>query len=263
MAGTIIASDEFGITGDEPIEEQVKILRDRVFMLLEQLKYLLANLGAENFNDAELKAITEPIYAQIADTEGKVAELAVTADGLALSISDINQGLYSLTISVNGLSSTVSSLNGRFSTVEQSVDGLAITTVGGTSYITGDHIRSGTIEGVTLLSKGAVSGADVAIQEGQIVVLRDRLPIAYFRYDSFGRRVYLNSDMGLPLKIESDAGMSIDAASGTTMYIGTSNRGQVIMIGDSVYRDNTVSLWGNVLINGQSLEAYITEIAGA
>ena len=286
MAGTVISPDEFGITGNETIEQQVKILRDRVFMLLEQLKYLLANLGEDNFNETELKKITEPIYAQITDTEGKLAELVLNAEGLSLTMSnleqgiarfemttqglvlnvgDLGRGMASLAFSVDGLVSSVSNLDGKVSTVKQTVDGLQITTQGGTSYISGDHIRSGTIEGVTIISEGAgVNDGNVVIENGQLLVYpagaTGGLPVAMLKYDYDSGRVVFGSDYFYPLKIASSADMAIDANLNRTIYIGTVNR-QRIMLGNSVDRNSTVEIYGNIYINGESLASYIARIA--
>ena len=283
MAGTVISPDEFGITGNETIEQQVKILRDRVFMLLEQLKYLLANLGEDNFNETELKKITEPIYAQITDVEGKLAELVLNAEGLELSISDlaqgisqlrltsqglalsvsgITQGMTSLSLSVSGLASSVSNLDGKVSTVKQTVDGLQITTEGGTSYISGDHIRSGTIEGVTIVSNGrGANDGDVIVEDGKLVVQSGGgIPVAQLQYDYDNGRVVLGSDYFYPLKIVSGSDMAIDASSNRTIYIGTVGQ-QRIMLGNSVNRSSTVEIYGNIYINGESLASYIARIA--
>jgi len=283
MAGTVISPDEFGITGNETIEQQVKILRDRVFMLLEQLKYLLANLGEDNFNETELKKITEPIYAQISDVEGKLAELVLNAEGLSLSISDleqgisllrltsqglelsvssITQGMTSLSLSVSGLSSSVSDLEGKVSTVKQTVDGLQITTVGGTSYISGDHIKTGTIEGVEIESRNPNNTKKVELSDGQVGIGDQGINYGTLTYDQENGRVLLETTF-MPLKIRSTNNMAIDGGYNGTIYIGTSDMYQRIMLGDSMNRSSTVELWGNIYINGESLASYISRIANS
>ena len=281
MAGTVISPDEFGITGNETIEQQVKILRDRVFMLLEQLKYLLANLGEDNFNETELKKITEPIYAQITDTEGKLAELVLNAEGLSLTMSnleqgiarfemttqglvlnvgDLGRGMASLAFSVDGLTSSVSNLDGKVSTVKQTVDGLQITTQGGTSHISGDRIKSGTIQGVDIESRNPNNTKRVELSDGQVGVGDQGISYGTFSYDQNNGYVLLDVSL-MPLKIRSSNGMSIDGGYNRAIYIGTSDMYQRIMLGDSNARTSTVELWGSIFINGESLASYIARIA--
>lgn len=47
------------LTGDQ--EKDVKDLHNYVYSLQEALRYTLANLGEDNFNDVELDNIREPV----------------------------------------------------------------------------------------------------------------------------------------------------------------------------------------------------------
>lgn len=106
--------------------EKLDSVMNYLYMLLEQLRYTLANIGVENFNDTEFaemgKIITEPVTIRLKDAEGNLA---------------------TLTVSVEGVSSRVQNLSGRFSRVEQDVNGLSIETNQGKTYITGDHVKTG------------------------------------------------------------------------------------------------------------------------
>lgn len=97
---------------DRNLEQKVNTLENQIYLLIEQLRYVLNNIEPENMNDAGLvelgDTIRQPIKIQIDDLEGNVT------------------------------------------TIKATIDGLEITTEGGTTYISGDHIKSGTIEGVTL-----------------------------------------------------------------------------------------------------------------
>lgn len=75
-------------TGRETVGQKVDQLYNYTYMLLENLRYCLRNLGPENFNEAALNEITEPIYADIQDAEGHTAQLALTAQALAARIGD-------------------------------------------------------------------------------------------------------------------------------------------------------------------------------
>lgn len=135
MPGNLLTADTGlpDLSGKGSTEEKLKAVSGYLYMLLEQLRYTLSNLGQDNFNEAELdsigKLITGPLTVRVEETE---------------------QGVTQLTITVDGVKSSVRNLDGRFSVVEQTVDGLSVETEGGTTYITGDHVKSGTIEGSTL-----------------------------------------------------------------------------------------------------------------
>ena len=67
MAGSFAALDA-GLPdpgGAESTERKLRALQDYLVLLLEQLRYVLRNLGAENFNAAALDAIGEKITAPI------------------------------------------------------------------------------------------------------------------------------------------------------------------------------------------------------
>lgn len=84
------------------VETRLKETQDYLYLLLENLRYTLNNLEPGNFNEAGLKAITDPINARIADADGRLTQLALTAEGLELSV----QGLESQTtvyVNSNGL----------------------------------------------------------------------------------------------------------------------------------------------------------------
>ena len=76
-------------------DEKIAQLTSYLYMLLEQLRYSLSNLGQENFNTTELETLTEtirqPIYVQLEDTE-------------------------------KGLSTQLNVLNGNFNAVFEGVD---------------------------------------------------------------------------------------------------------------------------------------------
>ena len=59
-------------TPEQTTDEKLDVVTNYLYMLLEQLRYTLQNLGAGNFNDTELgeigKIITEPIYTDTGDT---------------------------------------------------------------------------------------------------------------------------------------------------------------------------------------------------
>ena len=74
-------------TQDEINAELVNYL----YMLLEQLRYTMGNLGVGNFNESELNdiagMISSPIYAKIEDAEGNITQLSLTAEQPSAVIS--------------------------------------------------------------------------------------------------------------------------------------------------------------------------------
>ena len=148
-------------------KEQISTITNYLFMLLEQLRYVLNNLGISNFNESELdgmqKQFTGPIQIKVTDMEGNISTLFADVDQIVNQVEDVEGNYSSLQIQVKGISSTVSNLNGQFSQVKQDVDGLQVYTQGGVTYISGSHVKSGTIEGSVLKcslnsSQGASDG---------------------------------------------------------------------------------------------------------
>ena len=114
---------------------------------------------------------------------------------------------------------------------------------GNTTALTGDHIKSGTLEGVTLIS--ASSGYRIKVDEGWIQFYNyDTLYGALSIGDATGK-LWLRTSNGVVLKLESDSDMSIDA--GGTLYLQT-NGGNV-----NIGNGGTVNLNGTVKNNGNAI----------
>ena len=166
-------------TPDQTNEEKLDVVTNYLYMLMEQLRYTLQNLGAGNFNDTELgeigKIITEPIYIDLENAAGAIADLTITADQLTSrledaegDISSIDQYAKSITLSVeNGeTTSTIKLLAGGVQIVSQIIqmDGL-VTFTGledGTTVINGGCIQTGTIDAEYLNLTGAITFTDLA-----------------------------------------------------------------------------------------------------
>lgn len=106
-------------SNDEKITQVVNYL----YMLLEQLRYTLSNLGEDNFNDTELEniagIITDPIYVQLQDDQQNIAALQLTAEGLGTRMTNAEGGISSLTQTANGLTSRITTAEGDISTLTQ------------------------------------------------------------------------------------------------------------------------------------------------
>ena len=110
-------------------EENFNQVVNYLYMLLENLRYTLGNLGEDNFNDAELdsigKLITEPVWARIADDEGNIHTLNVTAQNLLSQVSDLDGNLSALQQTAETLSSRITTADGNISALTQTANSLS------------------------------------------------------------------------------------------------------------------------------------------
>ncbi len=96
-------------------KQQIKAVEDYLVQLLENLRYMLANIGPDNLNQTEVvgwigETITDPINARITNDEGQISQLAITAQGLASRVSDAEGNISTLEQTASGLSITVGTL---------------------------------------------------------------------------------------------------------------------------------------------------------
>ena len=181
MPGNLLSADTSfpTFTPEQTNEQKLDVVTNYLYMLLEQLRYTLANLGAGNFNDTELgeigKIITEPIYIDLENAAGAIADLTITADQLTSRLEDaegnisaIEQYAKSITLSVtNGeTSSTIKLLAGGVQIASQIIkmDGL-VTFTGleeGTTVINGGCIQTGLINAQYLNLTGSITFSDLS-----------------------------------------------------------------------------------------------------
>ena len=231
MPGNILSADtQFpNFTGQENPAEQIRTIRNYLYMLLEQLRYTLNNLDAGNFNTEGLKeiqdAISQPILKQLSDTDGNLAELQVTAAGLASRVSsnegDISQleqtaqglssrvgdaegNISSLQQTANGLSSRVSSAEGNISSLQQTANGLSSRVSNAEGSISslnqtasGLETRVANAEGVVSTVSQKVNGVTVTTGYGQTFLAGDRIVMSsnvnnYMAIGANGLEVWIN-----------------------------------------------------------------------
>ena len=211
---------------------------------LNDFNYAVSKMVQGGLNLANLNADTNQVFT---DIEGNVTTLQTTAAGLQSSVANADGKATTALQTADGLSVSVSNLSGEVSTVSATINGLNVTTSGGTTYISGDHIKTGTIEGVDFISSNGAYMPIVEIQSGSVLFGQDH---GGFKGDlSFNvsdNLVWLRSYGSVPLKILSGTNMSID--SNGTIYIGASSgySGNV-NIGQS---GGTVNINGTVMVNG-------------
>ena len=231
MPGNILSADtQFpNFTGQESPAEQIRTIRNYLYMLLEQLRYTLNNLDAGNFNTEGLKeiqdAISQPILKQLSDTDGNLAELQVTAAGLASRVSsnegnisqleqtaqglssrvgDAEGNISSLQQTANGLSSRVTSAEGNISSLQQTANGLSSRVSNAEGSISslsqtasGLETRVANAEGAVSTVSQKVNGVTVTTGYGQTFLAGDRIVMSsnvnnYMAIGANGLEVWIN-----------------------------------------------------------------------
>ena len=210
MPGNILSADtQFpNFAGQESPAEQIRTIRNYLYMLLEQLRYTLNNLDAGNFNTEGLKeiqdAISQPILKQLSDTDGNLAELQVTAAGLASRVSSNEGDISQLEQTAQGLSSRVGDAEGNISSLQQTANGLSSRVSNAEGSISslsqtasGLETRVANAEGVVSTVSQKVNGVTVTTPYGQTYLAGDRIVMRanennYMAIGSNGLEVWVN-----------------------------------------------------------------------
>jgi len=86
MPGNMLLTDVYfpRFTENQSSDEKISQVTNYLYMMLEQLRYSMGNLGQENFNEAEFQSIvdiiTKPVYLQLQDEKKNVSALQITAE---------------------------------------------------------------------------------------------------------------------------------------------------------------------------------------
>ena len=213
MPGNILSADtQFpNFTGQENPAEQIRTIRNYLYMLLEQLRYTLNNLDAGNFNTEGLKeiqdAISQPILKQLSDTDGNLAELQVTAAGLASRVSSNEGDISQLEQTAQGLSSRVGDAEGNISSLQQTANGLSSRVSNAEGSISslsqtasGLETRVANAEGAVSTVSQKVNGVTVTTGYGQTFLAGDRIVMSsnvnnYMAIGANGLEVWINGMM--------------------------------------------------------------------
>ena len=115
---------------------------------LNDFNYAVSKMIQGGLNLANLNADTNQVFT---DIEGNVTTLQTTAAGLQSSVASADGKATTAQQTADGVKVEVDGLKSR-NTVTIDSTGLYVTDAqGNTTKLSGDHITSGTIEGVTLL----------------------------------------------------------------------------------------------------------------
>lgn len=169
------------LDGNQSQEEKMTVIVNYLYMLLEQLRYTLGNLGMSNFNESELdaitKIITDPVYIQLSDTQGNVSALQVTAESLVSRMSDAEGNVSVLfqtsemlasQISDNAgnisiLTQTAASLTARISNAEGSISTLTQTAASLTTRISNSEGNISTLNQTATSLSARITNAEGSI----------------------------------------------------------------------------------------------------
>ena len=231
MPGNILFSDiafpQIG-QGDD-VEQSLKKILNYQFMLNEQLRYSLYNLGEENFNQVEWDNLTEPIYASIGDAESVITELALTSEGLGLRVSDAEKGIAELTVTAQGLASQISDTEGNLSALTQTVNSIGFTVTSSTSDGQTSSLLQMTKNGV-VIGSGVIDATSAAQAQSLIDVSIDNLSLGVTNSNGYSR-------------ITLESGSTTIATSGR-ITLG----GEVVFVGD--LEDGTTIVDGGCIRTG-------------
>ena len=247
---------------------------------LNDFNYAVSKMIQGGLNLANLNADTNQVFT---DIEGNVTTLQTTAAGLQSSVADADGKATTALQTASGLSVRVSDVESR-NTVTINANGMYVTDQNGnTTALTGNHIKSGTLEGVTLVSNGM--GATITISDGSISfsggggsakltqTSREGLYIEAggvtgqginISADSFNvsaanggislsSPVYISDNLTVAQNINSSGAMKLNAGSnasfdaGGTLYFQTNGGDINIGNGGNIRLNGTVTVNGNPL----------------
>ena len=159
------------IDDHQTTEENFNQVVNYLYMLLENLRYTLGNLGEDNFNDTELdsigKLITEPVWARIADDEGNIHTLNVTAQNLLSQVSDLDGNLSALQQTAETLSSRITTADGNISSLTQTANSLSSKISDAEGNISS---LSQTVNGFSLSVSNGTSSSTIKLMSGSTVI---------------------------------------------------------------------------------------------
>lgn len=117
------------IDNHQTTEENFAQVTNYLYMLLENLKYTLGNLGAENFNDTELDSIgywiRQPVMIRLEDTEENVASLDIEAAKISSRLEDAEGNINSINATATGYYARIESAEGNITSLTATAENLS------------------------------------------------------------------------------------------------------------------------------------------
>lgn len=122
-------------TEEQTTDQKLDVVTNYLYMLLEQLRYTLQNLGMGNFNGAELTElglmISEPISVHLESLEGNLLDLRITTSGLSAQIENVAGSVHDLEITADQLTSQIEDAEGNISAIEQYAKSITLSVTNG------------------------------------------------------------------------------------------------------------------------------------
>lgn len=237
---------------DQSTDQKLAAMMDYLRLLLEQLRFTLENLGMENFNGTEFsqmsELITHPLNVRLADAEQNMSDLEIEAGAISARVENVKGQVAQVKIQADGISSRVdgvsdtvsenmtrtmseirqtadsitqkvTAVDGKYSTTKLLVDGLHVSSSGGESVISGNRIKSGTIEGSTLVCTMAENANE---SEGKVNLRYGGNDVGVLNLSTDGsgsgserkNRVFLAAKGDFALKLQSDVNTSYTSNNG-------------------------------------------------
>ena len=150
-----------------------------LFLLLEQLRYTMGNLGVGNFNEAELDGIagmiSDPIYMRLEDAEGNVNAVQITAEGLTEQLTNVRGDVNTLQITANGLTESIKDAENNIALVNLKADGIIFRVEGENGSISQLTQRSNEIAAAVGQTNIRIDGLGVEI-DGKVSFTQLQIP---------------------------------------------------------------------------------------
>ena len=129
MPGNLLDADT-GFPEMRGSQEQInRDVQNYLYMLLEQLRYTLSNLGADNFNDTELDGIAnvirEPVLLKLEAEDGRLTALAADTDGLRARLSSAEGDITELSAQAEGVVGRLTDAEGKLNEFTVMAEGFA------------------------------------------------------------------------------------------------------------------------------------------
>lgn len=204
--------------------------------------------GTYTLTALDIKRLNDNLYNIVRKIQGGLTFSDLTSEA-GSEISDMSGNVSTLQQTSEAITAEVTSLAAR-NTVTINANGMFVTNAAGrTTQLSGDHIKSGTIEGASLISDDGTNSFSVTIDNGMIKFSYGWQTIGYLKYDSSTDSFMLtNGTTTIPLKLRSTTNASIDAAG--TLYLGSdSSYSNAVQIGRAG-SGSRIDIYGDVYVNG-------------
>lgn len=151
-------------TPEQTTEQKLDVVTNYLYMLVEQLRYTLQNLGMGNFNGAELTEmglmISDPIHIALESLEGNIVQLDITTAGISGHLEDVAKNVNDLSVTAAGLSVRLSNAEGDITSLQATASGLRADLTDAEGNITALQATAGSLSSRITSAEGDISAID-------------------------------------------------------------------------------------------------------